>query len=200
MAISDRARDFWDRISPRERKLVLLAGVAMPITVAIWLALAIHDGLDAMERRNDRTRQALDVVAELKARGPIKDDEESIKIPSDPIPLETYINNAATAAGFSIKNTSPRPALTKNGFVTNSVSFQLEDLEIEKLKAFLQEVETKQKVVFVTHLDLKRDFKDKHKLDATVEVSTYSKVKATDSKDEDKDKDKGGSGSAKKGG
>ena len=199
MAFSDRARDFWDRISPRERKLVLLAGVAMPITVAIWLALAIHDGLDAMERRNDRTRQALDVVAELKARGPIKDDEESIKIPSDPIPLETYINNAATAAGFSIKNTSPRPPLTKNGFVTNSVSFQLEDLEIEKLKAFLQEVETKQKVVFVTHLDVKRDFKDKHKLDATVEVSTYSKVRSSG----DGKGDGGGgsgSGSAKKGG
>lgn len=197
MAFSDRARDFWDRISPRERKLVLLAAVAMPITIALWLGLAIHDGLVAMEHRNDRTRQALDVVAELKARGPVKPDEAQVPIPNDPIPLETYLNNAATAAGFSIKNTSPRPPLTKNGFVTSSVSFQLEDLEIDKLKAFLQEVETKQKVVFVTHLDIKRDFKDKHKLDATVEVSTYSKVHAaSDTKDEGS-----GSGSAaKKGG
>src|SRR5262245_19687430 len=118
MALSDRTRDFWDRISRRERKLVILAGIAAPITIAIWLAMAIHDGLEVMEKRNDRTRQALDVVAELKARGPIKDDEEAVKIPSDPIPLETYLNNAATAAGFTIKNTSPRPALTKNGFVT----------------------------------------------------------------------------------
>jgi len=197
MAFSDRARDFWDRISPRERKLVLLAAIAMPITIALWLGMAIHDGLVAMEHRNDRTRQALDVVAELKARGPIKPDEAQVPIPNDPIPLETYLNNAATAAGFTIKNTSPRPPLTKNGFVTSSVSFQLEDLEIEKLKAFLQEVETKQKVVFVTHLDVKRDFKDKHKLDATVEVSTYSKVKAaSDTKEEGS-----GSGSAtKKGG
>jgi len=192
MAFQDRARDFWDRISPRERKLVILAIVATPLTLAIWMALTIHDGLSAMENRNDRTRQALDVIAELKARGPIKPDEAQVPIPTDPIPLETYINNAATAAGFTIKNTSPRPALTKNGFVTSSVSFQLEDLEIEKLKAFLQEVETKQKVVFVTHLDVKRDFKDKHKLDATVEVSTYSKVRSSgDSKGEG-----GGSGSA----
>ena len=201
MAFQDRARDFWDRISPRERKLVIIAVIAMPLTLAIWMALTIHDGLSAMEIRNDRSRQALDVIAELKARGPIKPDEAQVPIPNDPIPLETYINNAATAAGFTIKNTSPRPALTKNGFVTSSVSFQLEDLEIEKLKAFLQEVETKQKVVFVTHLDVKRDFKDKHKLDATVEVSTYSKVKSTDSKDKDKDEGGGGgSGSAKKGG
>jgi len=198
MAFSDRARDFWDRISPRERKLVLLAAVAMPITIALWLGLAIHDGLVAMEHRNDRTRQALDVVAELKARGPMKPDEAQVPIPNDPIPLETYLNNAATAAGFTIKNTSPRPPLTKNGFVTSSVSFQLEDLEIEKLRAFLQEVETKQKVVFVTHLDVKRDFKDKHKLDATVEVSTYSKVKAaSDTKDEGSGS---GSAAAKKGG
>ena len=35
--VSDKARDFWDRISPRERRLVLIAGIALPIIIAIWL-------------------------------------------------------------------------------------------------------------------------------------------------------------------
>ena len=39
MAVADRARDFWDRISPRERKLVVLLAVALPIVLAIWLGL-----------------------------------------------------------------------------------------------------------------------------------------------------------------
>ena len=37
------------------------------------------------------------------------------------------------------------------------------------------EVETGSKVVAVTHLDLRRDFRDKDKLDVNLEVSTYSK-------------------------
>ena len=45
MAVADRARDFWDRISPRERMLVVLMAVAVPITLAIWLGLSIQDGL-----------------------------------------------------------------------------------------------------------------------------------------------------------
>ncbi|HEV7558761.1 MAG TPA: hypothetical protein VGO00_24990, partial [Kofleriaceae bacterium] len=69
MAISDRARDFWERISPRERRLVVLLGFAVPVTLAVWLGLAIRDGLSDMENRNDRMRRALDVVADLQARG-----------------------------------------------------------------------------------------------------------------------------------
>ena len=67
MALTDRARDFWDRISPRERNLVVLLAVALPITLALWLGLAIHDGLVAMEKRNDDTRKALDIVETLHA-------------------------------------------------------------------------------------------------------------------------------------
>ena len=64
-AVSERARDFWDRISPRERGLVLLAAIAAPLTIVIWLGMAIGDGLSSMEARNDKMRKALLVVAEF---------------------------------------------------------------------------------------------------------------------------------------
>lgn len=201
MAISDRARDFWDRISPRERVLVIVAAIAAPITIAVWLGMTISDGLSAMDARNDRTRDALKLVEQQRGK-PIVKQTEVEQPPTDPIPLETYVNNAATTAGFSLKGTSPRPSVTKNGFITSSVSFQLEDLDIDKLKAFLQEVETKSKFVIVTHLDLKRDFRDKKKLDASVEVSTYAREKTEEEKAKDKDQGEGGggNGSDKKGG
>jgi hypothetical protein len=67
--LSDKANDFWDRISPRERRLVVIAAIAVPLTLAIWLGLSIRDGLVAIEharadaqgakraRRSARTRQ-----------------------------------------------------------------------------------------------------------------------------------------------
>ena len=85
---------------------------------------------------------------------------------------------------------------TRNGFVTNSVSVTLEDLSIEQLKTFLSTVETNSKVVMVTHIDLRRDFRDKAKLDVNLEVSTYAKEAPAKTEGAGSDAE----GSAKKGG
>jgi hypothetical protein len=176
-SIQERARDFYDRISPRERKLVLLLAIAAPITIVLWLGLAIHDGLGDMEARNERTRKALRIVDDLKGRGPIKAaDDVLATMGTEPLSLDTYLTNAATKAGFTLKGTTPRTPITKNGFVTSSVSCQVSDLTIDQLKKFLQEVESGSKVTSVTRLEIqRRDYKGKDKLDANLEVSTYSK-------------------------
>ena len=176
-AISDKARDFWDRISPRERRLVALAGVALPVTLAIWLGLAIRDGLVDMEKRNQQTRKALDVLQSLRARGEthLRGDDVLDTMGTEPLSLPTYLDNAAKKAAFTLKSTTPHPPDKRDGFVTNSVTCSLDDLTIEQLKTFLMEVEMGSKYVAVTHIDLKRDFRDKTKLDVNLEVSTYSK-------------------------
>ncbi len=179
MSASDRARDFWDRISPRERRLVIIAVIAAPLTVAIWLGFQISDGLGNISARNAKTRRALVVLTDLRARGPMQPTDDVVATMGvEPLSLDTYLRNAANKAGFPIKGTiTPRNPVTKNGFVTSSVSISLDDLELEKVKAFLQEVETASKVVVVTNLDIKRDFKDKKLVDAKLEISTYSKEK-----------------------
>jgi len=176
-AVTERARDFWDRISPRERGLVMLAAVAAPVTIAIWLGLAIGDGLSTMEARNDKMRKALSVLADLKARGPMQPADDVVaNMPTEALGLETYLTNAAQTAGFSLKGTTPRTPVPRNGFTTNSVSLSVSDLTIAQLQKFLQAIETKSKYVAVTRLEIARkDYKGKDKLDATLEVSTYAK-------------------------
>jgi type II secretory pathway component PulM len=177
MSVSDSARDFWDRISPRERRLVVVLGVCAPIIIAIWLGLSIRDGLVDMETRNERTRKALRALDGMRADGvpQQKGDDVVSMMGTEALSLPTSLDTAAKAAGFTLKTTSPHPSQTRNGFVTNSVSVTLEDLSIEQLKTFLSTVETNSKVVMVTHIDLRRDFRDKAKLDVNLEVSTYSK-------------------------
>ncbi len=176
MTLSERFRDFWDRISPRERRLVVVAAIALPLTIALWLGLSIRDGLVAKEAHNDKMRRALVVLADLKARGPSTPTDDVVATMGvEPVSLDTYLTNAAQKAGFTLKGTTPRNPVTKNGFVTNSVSLQVSDLPIDQFRKFLQEIETASKVVVVTRLDVRRDFRDKEKLDATLEVSTYSK-------------------------
>lgn len=179
-AVSERARDFWDRISPRERGLVMIAAVVAPLTLVIWLGLAIGDGLASRQVRNDKMRKALAVLADLKARGPRQPVDDVVSgMPVEPLSLETYLSNAATTAGFVLKGTTPRTPVTRNGFVTASVSLNANDLTIDQLKKFLQEIETKSKYVAITRMDISRkEYKGKDKLDVAMEVSTYAKEAA----------------------
>ncbi len=173
MAISDSARNFWDRISPRERMLVVIAAIAVPVTLALWLAFAISDGLDAREAHNDDIRAALKIVDDLHARGAVPPPIDDVVLPADPLPLESYLDKAATKAGFQLKGTTPRPDQPRGDTVTTSVSLALDRITLPQLKDFLQEVEA-QKIVAVTRLEIHKDYND-DKLGASLEVSTYSK-------------------------
>jgi len=179
-ALTDRASDFWARISPRERRLVVLAAIAVPLTIALWLGLAIRDGLDAMAARNTKTRKALDTLADLRARGQThaQVDDVVATMGTEPLSLDTYLSNAAKKAKFELKSTiTPRQPVSKGGFVTNTSTLTLDKLSMDELKDFLQAVETDSKTVAITHIDMRRDFRDKDKLDVNLEVSTYSKEK-----------------------
>src|ERR1043165_7703810 len=122
-AVSERARDFWDRISPRERGLVMFAAVAAPLTIVIWLGLAIGDGLSSMQTPNKKIR---------KARAPSHPVAAVIAgMPVEPLGLETYLSNAATTAGFVLKATTPRNPVNRNGFITSSVAASTPHLNLE---------------------------------------------------------------------
>jgi len=186
MAFSDRARDFWDRISPRERKLVVFLSFALPLVAAIWLGLSIRDGLVSMEARNEQARDALEAVARIKAAGGPVAEDASVKIPDAPLSLVTYVSKAMDKNGLKNKGAIDSRAVTKNGIVTTTVSCALEDISTDQLKAFLQEIETAEKIVAVTHLDVKRDRRDTKKIDATFEISTYSNAeKAKDAENKE---------------
>ncbi len=174
MAIQDKAREFWDRISPRERMLVAIAGVATPIILALWLALSIHDGLDDMEARNDKTRHALVVLADLQARGapvaaPV--DDVVATMGTEPISLDTYLNKAALKAEFTSEHAAAPGGHAQR--LRDDVGVAgFDPLSIDELKTFLQEIETASKVVVVTHLEITKNRSKPDKVNAQMDVSS----------------------------
>lgn len=197
MALSDRARDFWDRISPRERKLVVFLAFGLPIALAIWLGLSIRDGLVTMETRNEQTREALETVAKLRAAGGPVAEDPGVKIPDAPMNLATYVDKALQKNSLKNKGSIEQRSATKNGIVTTTVSCSVDDISTDQMKAFLQEIET-DKLVAITHLDVKRDRRDTKKLDIVLEISSYSNAEKaktdgdSEKKDDSGDKKEGG--------
>ena len=177
--VVDKLRDKWEAITPRERKIVVLGGVAAVVTVVLWLALSIHDGLAAIERRNGRMEKALDIVEDVRAHGGVKKtsgEDLVATIGTDPVRLETYLSKVADQVKISVPSYNPGTPVEKNGFKTFTNKIELRDLTIQQLKDFLEQIETGNKLVQVTALTINRNFRDKEKLDAKLEVSTYAKI------------------------
>lgn len=174
-ALTDRARDYWDRITPRERRMVVIGAIALPIVLALWLGFEIRDGLANIEAKNARTRKALIVLADLKARGESGGSlTPQIVFPTSPISLPTYLADAATTANFTLKGAQPRNKIVRDGYITEGVAINVDNLDLEQLKKFLEAVEEKDTVA-ITRLTISRDRSDKTKVDAKLEVSTYAK-------------------------
>jgi type II secretory pathway component PulM len=175
MSLTDSIQAWWEQISPSEKRTVTIAGIALPLTLIVWGGLKIHDGLKAREDQNNKMRKALEVLSDLRSRGPSAPPDTTLAgMPAEPAKLESYLEAAAKKVNVTIPRYSPGGPVTKNGFVTHSTRIDLNDLTIEQVKSFLQEVETGNRYVAVTQFNLSRDFKDKDKLDVRLEISAYA--------------------------
>ena len=176
MSIIETFQTWWERISPREKRIVVIAGIAMPLTLLLWGGLKIHDGLAAREVRNDKMRKALSVLASLRSRGPSAPTDTTLAdMPTEPAKRESYLEAAAKKVNVVIPRYSPGAVVTKNGFLTHSMRIELNDLTIDQSKSFMEEVEKGSRYVAVTQLAVTRDYKDKDKLDLRLEISAYAK-------------------------
>lgn len=181
---TDKLRDKWEGITPRERRLVVLLGIAIPTVLTIFLGLKISDGLAAREHRVQRMRRAVTVLQELRARPQDKPagDGALAEITATPIVLETYVAKAAEKLSIPTPPVTPGSSVTKENFITHTVRFEVRDLTITQLKDLLEALETGSKRVVVTAMTINRKFRDedKDKLDVKLEVSTYSRVPTGD--------------------
>ena len=178
MAIQDTLKHKWDGITPRERALVVLLGICVPLILLLWIALGISDKLDGMDQANARMRRALGVRADYRSRGGPAQAASGPAIPpeANAVKLESYLDKAAQKVGITVPSYKPHAPLSKgNGFTMHTVDLSVAGLSIEQTKDFLEAIETDNMLVVVTALNVKKNFSDKEKLDIKLEVSTFSK-------------------------
>ena len=170
----DRLRERWERITPREQKLVKLLGATAVGIVLALVGFSINDGLHAREVKNDQTRRALALLRDVRAAGAQRDlDMPHVKIPDEPVELESYLEEIGKEVGVAIPGYSPRPKATKGKFTEVSTRIEIRGINILELKDLLEKIESKSKVVVVTNLHIKRHFREEDKLDADMVVSTF---------------------------
>lgn len=176
---TDKLRDKWESITPRERRLVVVLGIAIPTVLIIFLGMKIGSGLDDREKRVKRERKALEVLSDLRVRGgDQKQTDEALAEMKKGVAIvpETYVGKAFDKISIARPTVTPGTTQNKDGFVTKTVRFEAHDLTVTQAKDLLEALETGSKTVVVTSLTITRKFRDedKDKLDLKLEVTTYA--------------------------
>jgi hypothetical protein len=172
----DRAKEWWESKAPRERKLVLALAATLVICTVLWVAMTIRGGLSAIEKKNDRSREAL---AAIDMQRILKQSQGAgqpvVTIPDSPVALDTYLDGIITEVGLK-SPTYPAPKETQKGnTVELTIHVALQDLTIYQLKDLLEKIETKNPVVVVTELHVKKNFGNKENVDVDFTAATYYK-------------------------
>ncbi len=183
------ARDRWDRMNPREQRLVLALGITLAFCLVYALVAKIQGGMEDLETSNAQSRKALHSLAIYRnAKAKAGGTSADVSIPEKALELDSYLENIIS----ELELTSPTyPALkvTRIG-IYEELSFEIElkGLSIESMTQLLEKVESGSKLVVVKELSVDRNFRDKEKLDLQFTVATF-KTPTIETEDKDKNND-----------
>jgi general secretion pathway protein M len=179
MALSTaQLRDKWERITPRERRLVVALGSTFVVVILLWVGFTISDGLAAIEAKNKTTREALRSLQVHRAEVAQGASSDVPTIPKEAVRLQTYLEGIAKDVGVNIPGYTPRTPVTRGDYTEVSTSIEMRGLSIYELKDFLEAVEKRSNVVAITDLRVKQHFREPEKLDVEMIITTYKQAAA----------------------
>jgi general secretion pathway protein M len=149
----------FQQLSPRERRLVTIAGSAVVIFFLLVLLISFAGTASSYRRRTEQKLIKFREVHALAAN--YRDAEQSRlrteqQLKSSNLSLISYVEEKGTNAGLSIPTMAPKGEvpLADGKIIESSVEIMMPDVRIDKLVAFLTEVERGPGVVKVKYLRL----------------------------------------------
>lgn len=174
-------RSEWNRLAPRERRLVSVLGGAVAAFAVLVGAFLIFDSLGALRESNNDAREALAAIAKhrdeyLEAKSRMVAQE--VRIGTEPPQLEADLEAAAREVGIQIPVTTPRaPAPAGKRYLEHNADITLRQVDLLSLSKFLQKLETGRRLIVVTRMHVRRRFSEGDKMDVELTATAYERVK-----------------------
>ncbi|HET6611062.1 MAG TPA: type II secretion system protein GspM [Kofleriaceae bacterium] len=186
----ERLRERWERLAPRERRLMMILGITFVACLVLGLSFLVRDGLADIERKNATARDAIKAMAHYRtAQAETKATAKKVAIPDEAVVLETYLKDIAQGFEIEIPGYARQPERKHGAFRELAVKIEIEGVNLSQLGAFLEAIETRNPVVVVTELSIDHNFRDDELLDADIVVATYEKAGKRDKKKHSDDDD-----------
>jgi len=170
-------RSRWDAISPREQRLLMIAGGAVIAFILFITLFSFATTADKIRLRTQEKLAQLQQVQELAAsynQATAARTSIEAQLTGNDVSLLSYISDKATAAGLEVPNMTPKgeQGIGDGKILESSMELTFTDVDLRKLTEFLRSVESGPGIVKVKYLRIEpRPATDT--LTAWTTVSTY---------------------------
>jgi type II secretory pathway component PulM len=170
----------WNRLAPRERRLLVIAGGVLGGLVVAALAFLTVQSIDEMKEENAETREALAAISQHRDEyldAKLRMQTQEMRIGSEPPQLAADLEAAAREVGIQIPETVAQPAVPAGRrYLEHSVMVTLRQVDLLSLTKFLSRVETGARVIVVSKLSIKRHYSEGDKLNVSLTATTWERV------------------------
>jgi Tfp pilus assembly protein PilO len=171
----------WERWSPRTRKLVQTLGAVVAVVVVLVSGLLLFDSVSDLEEGNAEIREALAAIAKHRdeyIEQKTRSASQEARIGTDPPQLTADLETAAREENVQIAEQSERPAAPAGRrYLEHDVDLKIREVDLQTLSKFLRRVETGPRLVFFTHLSIKRRYSETEKLDVEATATAFERVR-----------------------
>lgn len=189
--VSARLGTSFQRLSERERRLVLLTGVVAIVFFVGGGSWAASGALEAKEKRVKAKQEQIDQILSLRERYQEAEQNEkraASRVKSNTTSLFSLLQKTAGELGLQLNDLNERKMPVKDtDLVEVSVDVNLKEVSIDKLNAFLEKIEGKRRdgVVKVQKLKVKTRFDAPDLLEVSMTVATWKPASGAAAKEGD---------------
>src|SRR5262249_16804213 len=147
-------RDWFDRLTERERRIIALGGVVFIAMVGFLVFGYITTSLSSFGERNADMRQALkdlDSQRDAYRRAKSKSAEMKSRLQRE-VRLQSYLEQCAKDVGIEIPESNERQPAVGKQYTERAVELRIKQVKLETLTRFLKKIETGQTLAVVTAL------------------------------------------------
>lgn len=192
---TDTMQDKINALSPREKRLLLIMGIIMPVLVMAVIIGLFNRSLTKVQDQTRAYQKSLDLLAATASyyrESQVSQDDGGIPalfteevLTKNPVKLTGFLAARASEAGVSPSSydTEDIPLGSSSAnkgqpIVTEKkISIDIRDTQVDDLLKFLRVIETSGEPVVIKRIDLRGNARTPGQVRARVEVSTYIKQK-----------------------
>jgi hypothetical protein len=193
---SNPFRSFWERLTPRERTMLLSLVLVFFVMGTIVLLFLRGNALRESKNEIEQIRRALDQVytrgAVYQERLAAKRARES-KISSNRVLFATLLEEAqAGVENVAVSNEEELPIVDLgDGLVKRTFKFDLRSVTLEDLTKFLSSIEGKRGHIILTEqLLIRSPSASENRLNVDVTIATWERRKLADEDEEEGEDDR----------
>jgi type II secretory pathway component PulM len=183
-----RASAAFNRLSEREKRLVMLTAAAAFVFVVLGGSFLVSSLLDKRAKRVAMRRDEisqLDALRDQYQEAVAAEAKSKSRITTNSASLFSLMQKSASDVGLSLNDLNERRSPVKDApDVTEvTVDVNLKEITVDKLDTLLEKIEGKRNdgVIKVTKLKVKTRFDNAEMLEANMTVSTWKSASSTPS-------------------